>query len=98
VQVGTPEELIASPADEYVANFVLDFPKSHVLTLRWIARPASNDSELQGPALPATMVIRDASRAVLDANGPVRVVDDAGNVIGVVSSEEILAVIAGVPA
>ena len=94
VQVGTPEELIASPADDYVANFVLDFPKSHVLTLRWIARPATSDAELQGPALPANMVIRDAARTVLDLDGPVRVMDD-GALLGVVSAEEILSVIAG---
>ena len=40
VQLGTPEELVGSPADEYVANFVRDIPRSHVLTLRWIMRDA----------------------------------------------------------
>ena len=38
VQLGTPEELVGSPADEYVENFVRDVPRSHVLTLRWIMR------------------------------------------------------------
>ena len=33
VQVGTPEELVGSPADEYVENFTRDIPRSHVLTL-----------------------------------------------------------------
>ena len=40
VQLGTPEELVGSPADEYVENFVRDIPRSHVLTLRWIMRDA----------------------------------------------------------
>ena len=40
VQLGTPEELVGSPADDYVANFVRDIPRTHVLTLRWIMRPA----------------------------------------------------------
>ena len=39
VQLGTPEDLVGSPADDYVANFVRDIPRSHVLTLRWIMRP-----------------------------------------------------------
>ena len=39
VQLGTGEELVGSPADAYVANFVRDIPRSHVLTLRWIMRP-----------------------------------------------------------
>ena len=38
VQLGTPEELVGSPADDYVANFVRDIPRTHVLTLRWIMR------------------------------------------------------------
>ena len=28
VQLGTPEELVGSPADEYVENFVRDIPRS----------------------------------------------------------------------
>ena len=38
VQLGTPEELVGSPADDYVENFVRDIPRTHVLTLRWIMR------------------------------------------------------------
>ena len=38
VQLGTGEELVGSPADDYVQNFVRDVPRSHVLTLRWIMR------------------------------------------------------------
>ena len=38
VQLGTGEELVGSPADDYVENFVRDVPRSHVLTLRWIMR------------------------------------------------------------
>src|SRR5438094_1312381 len=50
VQLGTPEELVGSPADEYVENFVRDIPRSHVLTLRWIMRDAAA-GELDGPRL-----------------------------------------------
>jgi len=32
VQLATPEDLVGSPADDYVANFVRDIPRSHVLT------------------------------------------------------------------
>src|SRR3954466_11356722 len=44
VQVGTPEEVVANPADEYVSNFVRDIPRSHVLTLRWIMRPPNGEA------------------------------------------------------
>ena len=49
VQLGTPEELVGSPADEYVENFVRDVPRSHVLTLRWIMRTPGPARPLDGP-------------------------------------------------
>src|SRR4029078_13016483 len=33
VQIGKPEELVARPADDYVADFVRDITKSHALPL-----------------------------------------------------------------
>src|ERR671919_400334 len=59
VQLGTPEELVGSPADEYVENFVRDIPRTHVLTLRWIMRdPGSGETD--GPELPVGTTLRDA--------------------------------------
>ena len=49
VQLGTPEELVGSPADDYVANFVRDIPRTHVLTLRWIMRDPRPGEETGGP-------------------------------------------------
>ena len=48
VQLGTPEDLVGSPADDYVQNFVRDIPRSHVLTLRWIMRPATGGRDRRG--------------------------------------------------
>src|SRR4051812_34265168 len=45
VQSGRPEELVGAPADDYVADFVQEVPKSRVLTLRWIARPATAEDD-----------------------------------------------------
>ena len=50
VQLGTPEEVVGSPADDYVANFVRDVPRSHVLTLRWIMREPEPGEELRAAA------------------------------------------------
>ncbi|MFI6602484.1 glycine betaine/L-proline ABC transporter ATP-binding protein [Nonomuraea sp. NPDC050536] len=94
VQVGTPDQVVGAPADEYVANFVSDVPRSHVLTLSWIMRPPQVDEPLDGPELGPDVVIRDAVHAVLSADRPVRVVRD-GELLGVVTSAEILEVIAG---
>ena len=95
VQTGTPEELVANPADEYVANFVRDIAKSHVLTLKYLARPARSDEAIDGPELPANTIIRDAAQVILQTHKPVRV-NDNGKALGVVSSEDVLRLISGV--
>jgi glycine betaine/proline transport system ATP-binding protein len=86
--------VVGAPADDYVRDFVSDIPRSHVLTLRWIMRPPHPDEPLDGPELGPDVVIRDAVHAVLSADRPVRVTDGE-SVLGVVTSAEILEVIAG---
>jgi glycine betaine/proline transport system ATP-binding protein len=92
VQVGTPDEVVAAPADEYVRDFVSDVPRSHVLTLRWVMREPREGEVLEGAVLQADEVIRDAARKVLEADGPVRVYD-GDDFVGVVDDEEILRVV-----
>jgi glycine betaine/proline transport system ATP-binding protein len=94
VQMGTPEELVANPADDYVADFTRDIPKSHVLCLHAIARPVVPGEDLGGPVLDGGMVIRDATPTILDARRPVRVVQD-GRMIGVVTPDDVLRLISG---
>ena len=60
VQLGRPEDLVGAPADDYVADFVRDVPKSHVLTLRWIMRQPRPEDALDGPEFPSSAIIRSA--------------------------------------
>jgi glycine betaine/proline transport system ATP-binding protein len=94
VQMGTAEDLVLNPADDYVADFVRDIPKSHVLTLQAIARPAPDGESGDGPALDADTVIKDATPVIVAAGRPVRVVRN-GALIGIVSSDDVLRLIAG---
>jgi glycine betaine/proline transport system ATP-binding protein len=94
VQCGTGADLVGAPADDYVRDFVRDIPRSHVLTLRWVMRQPRPEEPLDGPELGPDMVVRDAARPVLAAGKPAQVVED-GRLLGVVSDEEILAVLAG---
>ena len=41
VQLGTGDELVGAPADDYVREFVRDVPRADVLTLRWIMPAAA---------------------------------------------------------
>ena len=93
VQLGTPEELVGSPADEYVQNFIRDIPRSHVLTLRWIMRDP-RPGEMDGPALPVDTTVREAVPVIAGSEQPVRALDD-GKVVGVVDRIAVLDAIAG---
>jgi glycine betaine/proline transport system ATP-binding protein len=96
VQIGRPEELVARPADAYVEDFVRDIPKSHVLTLRWVMRPATPDDPTDGPLFPSTAVIRTVIHAAAASEKPIRVVDN-GELVGVVDRASILESVAGEP-
>ncbi|HEX6446705.1 MAG TPA: glycine betaine/L-proline ABC transporter ATP-binding protein [Streptosporangiales bacterium] len=92
VQVGKPDDVVGAPQGDYVADFVSEVPKSHVLTLRWVMRAPEPGDPVDGPELPPDMVVRNAARTVLATDGPVRVVGD-GKLLGVVDDEQILKVI-----
>jgi glycine betaine/proline transport system ATP-binding protein len=94
VQLGTGEELVGSPADEYVANFVRDIPRSNVLTLRWIMRPLGPSEPADGARLPVTTTVRDAVPVLAETTRPVLAVD-GDEIVGVVDREAVLRAIAG---
>ena len=98
VQIGTGDELVGAPADDYVADFVSEVPKADVLTLKWIARPVADTDLSTSASLPVGTVIRDAIPAVLASSAPVRVVDgDGDETVGVVTRDDILTVVGARP-
>ncbi|MGG2458258.1 quaternary amine ABC transporter ATP-binding protein [Streptomyces sp. RGM 3693] len=93
VQLGTPEEIVGAPADDYVRDFVRDVPREQVLTVRRAMRPAEAGEAEAGPALTPDTLICDAIEAVARSGGPARIVDD-GRCLGVVDSVCLLNVVA----
>ena len=93
VQVGTPEEVVGKPADEYVANFVRDVPRSHVVAVGSVMMPPIYGDYAGTVAL--TTKIRDVVGQVAASPLPVHVVDADGTVIGSIDRVTVLSVIAG---
>jgi len=89
VQVGTPEEVVAHPADDYVADFTRDVPRAHVLTVRSIMRTANGDGDYAGDVAAST-IVQDLLAKVAEEHRPFRVVDD-GEQVGVVDRTAVLA-------
>ena len=89
VQVGTPEEVVANPADDYVAEFTKEVPRAHVLTARAIMRPANGDMPTDGPSVPVTTVVQDLIPIVARGDHTIRVLE-RGAVVGVVDRDAVM--------
>ncbi|RHW25857.1 ATP-binding cassette domain-containing protein [Nocardioides immobilis] len=93
VQIGAPDEVVGAPADDYVRDFVSEVPRSHVLTLKWVMRDPRPDDSMDGPVMSCDTIVRQAAKAVLASEHPVRVVDRDERVIGIVDDDAILRVV-----
>ncbi|MDH4344733.1 MAG: betaine/proline/choline family ABC transporter ATP-binding protein [Thermoleophilia bacterium] len=94
VQIGTPEDLVGSPADEYVENFTRDVPRSHVLTLRWIMREPEPGEPVDGPRLDVGTTVRNAVPVIAESSRPV-CATSGDEVVGIVDRDAVLRAIAG---
>jgi glycine betaine/proline transport system ATP-binding protein len=88
VQIGTPEEVVAHPADDYVADFTRDVPRTHVLTARTIMRAGDGEADYAGDVA-ATTIVQDILPMVVGSDRPFRVVDGDAQV-GVVDRRAVL--------
>jgi glycine betaine/proline transport system ATP-binding protein len=92
IQIGTPAEVVANPADDYVRDFVSDVPRSHVLTLRYVMREPRPDDDHDGPVMAPDTIVRQAARAALAAEHVVQVVEN-DKLVGIVDDDAILRVV-----
>jgi glycine betaine/proline transport system ATP-binding protein len=93
VQIGTPTELVLNPADDYVADFTNDIPKSHVLCVQDIARPLGVRTVSTTQAIESDVIVRSVMHRIMSDPDPINVVKN-GQVIGVVGREELTTVFA----
>ncbi|MFI1967306.1 glycine betaine/L-proline ABC transporter ATP-binding protein [Streptomyces pathocidini] len=95
VQLGTPEEIVGSPADDYVREFVRDVAREQVITVRSAMRPADIGESETGPALAPSATVSEAIEAVARSGDPAARVMSDGKLLGVVDHEALLGVVAG---
>ncbi len=78
VQVGTPEELVLRPHNDYVRAFVKDAPRARVLTAGAIMIPCTaSPAGPDGPTVALATKLEEAMPVVAAYDGPVAVVDEA---------------------
>jgi glycine betaine/proline transport system ATP-binding protein len=70
VQVGTPEDIVAAPADPYVASFTQDVDRGRVVSAGRIMRPAKTIDEAALTAPDTARRLRAAADGALFVTGP----------------------------
>lgn len=92
VQLGTTDEILNSPADEYVSRFTADVDRSKVLTAASVMRPVATDSTTGTPIATTTPIAELLARAAHDER-PIPVTD-GDRIVGTVSRADLLSVLA----
>ncbi len=92
IQVATPEELVLHPASEYVEEFTRHVPRDKVLSVGAVMRAGAKGA---GPGVPARARIAEVAEQVIDASGPLAVIDDAGRTLGAIDAAQVVRVMLG---
>jgi len=94
VQVGTPQEVVLYPADDYVREFTKDVPRAKVLTAQNIMTPAPVGASPQ-QAVPAHTLLDDLLPLVAMTEQPIPVVNTANRIIGSIDRTAVLMAMSG---
>lgn len=84
VQIGTPEDLLLAPADEYVAEFTRNVSKSKVLRVASLMKPATSKAPRggYGGKISKDVSIAEAAPSFARSGKPLMVVDGEGKTVG----------------
>ncbi|MEQ8651420.1 MAG: betaine/proline/choline family ABC transporter ATP-binding protein [Kiloniellales bacterium] len=97
VQLGTPEELVVNPADDYVAEFTKTAPKAKLIRAQTVMQPLSGFTGLgnDDDTVPGSAPIETAAPTVLGSKGRAIVIDEQGRPIGELTREHVIDVLFG---
>ena len=91
VQIGTPEELVVAPADDYVAEFTEKIPRARVLSVGTVMDVGARNGS--GDAIPQATLVHEVAERVLGAERPVPVMNEAHEVVGAIGRDAVTRVL-----
>lgn len=96
VQIGSPEDLVLNPANDYVARFVKNVPRSKVVRVSSIMRSATSSDSVGDWVVNAEDRLADVAAKIGGSTQSIAIQDDAGVTLGYVDREKFVHVLAGV--
>ena len=95
VQIGTPEDLVVSPATGYVREFTRDIPRAKVLSARSLMRPVTAPPG-DDVRVPSDIKLEALAPLLSDPAKGIVVVDEQGRAIGAIARQAVVDVMMGV--
>jgi glycine betaine/proline transport system ATP-binding protein len=93
IQLGTPEELVMRPADDYVAAFTRNVQRAKVVTARSVMTPLNGEAPTG--RVRAGDKIGDVAPGVIESGKPFAVIDETGAVIGALTPQSVIDTLVG---
>lgn len=96
VQVGTPEEIVLNPADDYVAEFVAGISQLKIVYASTVMCPLQQYLQANGPVpdeaprMSESASMSELVKTAISQQSPIVVVDHAGAEVGVITRKELL--------
>ena len=92
IQIGTPEELVTHPADDYVADFTREIPRAKVLSVQAVM---GEPVESWSGEVRAREKVQEVAVTVARGRAPFAVLDESGAVVGSLTREDVFRVLVG---
>jgi len=95
VQIGTPEEIITAPADDYVTDFVAGISRLKVVRAKTLMQSAAKIESQHGPvsdnwpSVAEDENLTEIIKLMMDSNGPIRV-NKGKKTMGVITPNRVL--------
>ncbi len=93
VQMGTPQQIVAYPASDYVREFVKDVPRAKVLTARTIMQAVNSSSTTYENHVQSDTTLEQLIPITAELDSPIAVTED-GAVIGTVDRTAVMMALA----
>ena len=91
VQIGTPEEIVTNPVDDYVREFTEDVPRYKVVSVGKVMQSISDSARIKSAQkVNHNEKIDSLIDLVTSTDGPLAVVDDDNQIVGEVTQTMIL--------
>jgi glycine betaine/proline transport system ATP-binding protein len=96
VQIGSPEDLVLNPANDYVARFVKNVPRSKVVRVSSIMRNATSADSVGDWAVNANDRLAEVAPRIGESTQSIAIQDDDGVTLGYIDRDKFVRVLAGV--